>query len=401
MKPLKVLLIGSDPGLLQPIPSLLTRAGFTVDVISQTPLLRATNQINNLWFARDNEHLLELVASHAPEPYDLIVLSEDVTISLILKSSLPSKLKLKLLPVTAEKYYPHLFSKIGLSKALEAGNVLTPSFAIAQHLQELSPLANSLGYPVMIKINASSGGIGVFICKSDRDIDHLLHTQEERLSSNLPLLIQKKIEGITLDLSAFYQNGELIYFSHAAEEKTMYPLGPSCVRTYTQLGALDKSIYEELAGLGKALGAHGFSNITAIWSCEDHRRYIIEADLRPNVWADYSRYIGNDTALAIQDYFEHGTILQFPQPINEQFPSTLLVPLVSRLKFWEIVLNQYDVWQFATREQIVRRLIGRPVEKIRYAANRYAKPLIPAILWLSLANGFAHIKIKLVRLLGR
>ncbi len=403
---LKALLIGSDPGLMGPIPPLLSRAGFVIDVISQSPLLQKTPKIRGLTYVYSDEEVLETLRIQTARDqsdwqYDLVIISDDVTLSLILQSNLPKKIKVSLLPVTSELHFGHLYSKIGLSQALLAGHILTPKYAVAQNTAELIPLANTLGYPVVIKIDASSGGSGVFICQSNQDISDLLINQHERINCSLPLLIQEKIEGSTLDLSAFYQDGQLIYFSHAVEERTTYPLGPSCLRTYTQLGALDQAIFTELAAIGKALGADGFSNITSVWSNIDRKRYIIEADMRPNVWADYSRYLGNDLAIPIKTYFENRQILHYPQTINEQFSSTLLIPLVSRLKFWEILVNRYGVWQFSTGEQIIRRLIGHPIAKLRNVAIQHLKPVIPARIWLILEKYFALTKIKIIYLLSR
>jgi len=146
------------------------------------------------------------------------------------------------------------------------------------------------------------------------------------------------------------------------------------------------------------LGADGFANITAIWSNINGQRYYIEADMRPNGWADYSKYIGNDLAGAIKAYFEHGGILQHPHAINAQFPRTLLIAHVSRLKAWEILINRYGVWRFATREQIFRRVIGHPISILNSIANRYVQPLVPQSVWRALLNFSRAIKLKLIQL---
>jgi hypothetical protein len=274
LTPFKALLIGHDPGLMQSLPSLLSRSGFSLDVISQSSLLQHTHQIRELIYAGSDKHLLDLIEKQCPENYDLVILGDDLTIRLILQSNLPAQTKLKLLPVTSENHYSHLYSKIGLSQVLEAGKVLTPKYGVAKSPSELIPLANNLGYPVVIKIDASTSGKGVFICQSDRNISDLILKLPHYLGFSFPVLLQQKIAGPSLDLSAFYQDGKLIHFCHALEEKTSYPLGPSNVRTYTQLGHLDQKIFAELQAVGKALGADGFANITAIWSKSNQERYV-------------------------------------------------------------------------------------------------------------------------------
>jgi len=50
-------------------------------------------------------------------------------------------------------------------------------------------------------------------------------------------LVQKKIEGTELDLSGFYREGKLIYFTHSKIEKvSQNKFGPSLLRTYEQIG---------------------------------------------------------------------------------------------------------------------------------------------------------------------
>ena len=401
MIPFKALLIGSDPGLLQMIPNLLTRARFTVDVISQSALLQHTHQIKDLVYARSDEALLALAEKQISKHYDLVIIGDDITLRLILQSNLPAQTKLKLLPVTSENHYSHLFSKIGLSQAFEAGKVLTPQYGVANSASEFIPLANSLGYPVLIKVDASFGGQGVFVCQSDHDIANLAPKLAQHPHFRFPVLVQEKIEGLCLDLSAFYQAGKLISFCHAVEEKTTSPLGPSNVRTYTQLGYLDQKIFTELEAVGKALGADGFANISAIWSQTNLQRYFFEADMRPNGWADYSKYVGHDLAGAIKAYFEHGEILHSPPAINAQFPRSLLMAHVSRLKSWELLINRYGVWRFATREQIIRRMFGHPLGLLRHGANRYLQPLFSERMWSIVNQFFSTLKIKLIYLLFR
>jgi len=398
MKQFKALLIGSDPGLMQPIPAILGRAGFVVDVISQSKIFQHSNSIAHLIYVSTQEELLETIASNVFSSYDLVVIGDDITLQLIVQSDLPDQTKLKLLPVISSAYYFHLFSKIGLSHALETGHVLTPQFRIAHETSELIPLADTLGYPVVIKIDASFGGHGVFICDSDQDISDLLSKLLRYPNFRLPLLVQKKIEGTTLDLSAFYQDGKLIHFCHATEIKTTYPLGPSYLRTYTQLGILDKELYLELTALGQALGANGFVNLESIWSSVDGRRYFTEADMRPNAWHDYSRYVGNDLATAIKAYFENAQTLEYPQAIETNFPRTLVIPHVSRLKFWELLINRYGVWKFATRQQVIRRIIGHPISMLNSIANRYVQPAVPQSVWMGLLKFSKALKVKLIYL---
>ena len=396
-KSLRALLIGRIPGLLQPVPNLLSRAGFTVDVISLTPLVQRHATMNSLCLVSGDALLLRHLEEQHLEQYNLVILGDDRTIELIAHSDLPAPKKLKLLPVISEHFYYHLYSKIGLSLILEKAKVLTPPYAVVQELHELTPAADRLGYPVMLKLDASTGGKGVFVCQSSEELLAYVTQWLAQPSFQFPLLVQKIIEGTSLDLSAFYQDGQLIHFCHAVEEKTTYPLGPSNLRSYTQLGNLDSKIFSELSALGKALGANGFTNITAIDCAQDQRRYFIEADMRPNAWVDYAKYIGNDIAPAIRAYFERGQTLQFPQAQNPQYPQTILIPHVSRIAFWEILINRYGVWQFATLAQLLRRVIGHPMSMVSAFAHKHIQPHLPQSTWEYSQRILKTLKLRILR----
>ena len=120
--------------------------------------------------------------------------------------------------------------------------------------------------------------------------------------------------------------------------------------------------------------------------------------MRPNGWADYSKYVGHDLAGAIKAYFEHGEILHSPPAINAQFPRSLLMAHVSRLKSWELLINRYGVWSFATQEQIIRRIIGHPLGKLNHAAIQYLQPLVPQKVWSLLIQFGTNLKVKLIHL---
>ncbi|MBU6339202.1 MAG: ATP-grasp domain-containing protein [Rickettsiales bacterium] len=184
---------------------------------------------------------------------------------------------MKLLPINSEENLKHIYSKIGLSLTLSKAGITTPDFIVANGLDEVKEAAQKLQYPVMIKTNSDSGGVGVFECNDVADINKINSS-----FFNSPLLVQKKIIGTELDLYGLYRDGKLIYFTYSQIKKVAKnKFGPSKLRLYKQLSVVDKEIFIEMKNLGKALGANGFVTISCIEA--NNKRYFFEADMRPNV----------------------------------------------------------------------------------------------------------------------
>lgn len=379
MPKLKSLIIGNSTELSFILPSLLKRSGFRVDMISGAPLLQKSKFISNLQIFNDSTSFLNAIKKVHPDNYDFIAISDDQTLGLILNSDIEIDKKLKLLPVVNKSDLLHLYSKINLSIALSQNKIRTPDFFIARNKSETIKSAKKLGYPIIIKIDSSGGGTGVFECQNDEEI--------ESLSPKVFLkrvLVQKKIDGTEISISGFYQNGNLIHFDYSEIITSVSKFGPSSLRTYIQLGTLDSDLLSEMQNLGKALGLHGFANITAIGSKEDNRRYYIEADVRPNVWAEFAKFIGDDPAARIHSYFKHGITLDH-LPFNNNYPAELITPYFLRLPMYKTLLNCHKVWKFLPYQEykILFTLVTR---RIGVAT---LKKILPARLYSALKKRFS------------
>ncbi|MES2961968.1 MAG: ATP-grasp domain-containing protein [Pseudomonadota bacterium] len=324
------------------MPALLNRAGFNVDAITTCSFLEESKFISNFEHSFIPQDLVKMVMQKNLDTYDCIVVCDDLTLENILNSDLSSEQKLRLLPVQNLENFTHLFSKIGLSKILSEAGVRTPEFLVAQTQDEAVSAAEKLQYPVMIKVDSSGGGRGVFECKNSGDVKKI-----EARFFKLPLLVQKKIKGIELDLSGFYRDGKLIYFTYSKIEKVYQnKFGPSSLRTYQQLCNIDSSVFVEMQKLGEVLGANGFVTISCIKSAIDGKKYFIEADMRPNSWVEFGKFLGDDPAPRISNWFLNGEIMQYPLPINNDYPAKLILPYYLRLSALEILFNRYSVWKY-------------------------------------------------------
>lgn len=367
------------------MPLVLNNAGFIVDAIFANQQLCHNSRIRN----RHQVSLVEFVAKIKEikiADYNLIVVCDDQTLKIILNSDLEEEIKLKILPVINEKFFSHIFSKIGLARALEKASVAIPPFAIANNLLETIQKAEEIGYPIILKIDCSSGGSGVFQCENKEYIEMLPAKTFEN-----PVLIQKKIIGTELDLSAIYFEQKLIHFSCAKPDKSMYKFGPSKLRTYYQIANIGQEIFHDMVNLGKALGANGFVNISAIKSFEDNKLYFFEADMRPNVWIDSSKFVGDNASQRIKNWFEKGEFMKDLPKIDNSYPKKMKIPYLFRLRNFEILFNRYNVWNFFLKENepfykflLIRQIFGENFSIKNMIKNFTIKKIFKAIKRLPL-----------------
>lgn len=378
----KALLVGQYYLLTAAPVTLLRRAGFSVDLVLlkdrgfQGSLFDSVHLIDD-----ENEFLDFLIDLNSKFSYDLVVVGDDEMLRTIKASGMPDDIKSKLLPVLSTDDWVHLYSKIGLKRVLEKNRIRTPRSLVVKGEGELLDYAINLGYPLLVKLDGSGGGVGVFECLSDADV------VKNKARFTYPLLIQKKIEGEIIDLSAFYQNGKLIHFTYSEFLKSEGEFGPSSLRKYTQLSIVERKVFDELGALGVALGANGFANVTAIRSNVDGENYFFEADMRPNVWADFGRFIGNDASGAIRECFLSGQALSYPQPINSCFPLTIQIPYLRRLSLWDLLFNKYNCWiYFGKDSQFFGSFKLLLFHKCLAYCGRMVKPFVPDYLWIRIRS---------------
>ena len=341
---MEVLVVESSEGVLWGLPYLLVRAGFSVDWIGASPRMRLSRFIRSLCVRETFQQIVQVACDRIcqqPKPYDWVIAGDDQCLKALSDFEWPDGATPRLLAAAPDGNVSHIYSKIGLSQTLRDAGVRIPPFEVAANCVEAVTAAHRLGYPVLLKVDSSAGGIGVRQCVCDDDV-----MGHEDLFSHGPLLVQKKIEGQELDLSAIFFERELVHFSYSRIEKTLSPFGLSVLRTYLPSPLVSNEVFTELAALGRALGANGFSNISCIDAADGSGRYYFEADLRPNVWADFSRFYGEDAAVRIRNWFVRRTTLTRENASTRRESAPILIPYFLRLEFRDLVMNRYKVWRF-------------------------------------------------------
>ena len=347
---MNVLLICSSATLAWTLPALLQRSGFTIDVVARDLIFKKISAIHKLAIVPLNQTLtdfsLNLIQQNGQDYYDWILITDEDVLQEVLESTIADEDKLLLLPVMHKEQLITINSKIGLAQALQKTPLLSPAFRIVHHLEEALHAALVINYPLFVKVDYSSGGLGTYKCQSRQDLLKL-----EFLFNGQSLLLQQKIIGKELDLSSLYLKGQLIHANYASVKKTTLPFGPSVLRNYHPLNAMGPAILDELRVLGHALGADGFVNISCIETA-DQQRYYFEADLRPNVWVDYAKYVFNDPAPCIKAWFDQGLTYPHASKLKERpLSKPRSIPYFLRLSLFELLINRHQVWRYLPYQQ--------------------------------------------------
>lgn len=270
--------------------------------------------------------------------YDWVVVTEDGLLGEIARLPIPLEERLALLPVAHPNGLPHLHSKIGLSQALERHGLRTPAYAVARTVDEALKAASRIGFPLILKADASCGGKGAFACATAEQLPRLAEVFDGR-----PVLVQQWIEGRKFDADPLYLRGQLVRTAVAYTQSSRGPFGVSKIRSYVPPALVRDALLQELAQIGQALHAHGFANVTAIEDAAGRRHYF-EADMGPNVWADHGRFVGCDMAESIRAWFRAEPLppVQGSSPLQRPLP----IPHVARMSPWELLRHPLEAWRY-------------------------------------------------------
>lgn len=361
--------------------NLLKRSGFELDMMSSDRFHHLYRNINRLFFFTGPDQFATLASSLAGK-YHLTIALGDVALKLITDStSLTDEEKLALLPVCSADAVGHICSKIALSERFSLANITTPPYKKLERWETLTEEVKVIGYPVLLKIDYSGGGVGTFRLDNEIDIMNIpSHFKEQ------PILIQKFIEGRLTDLSAFFQNGELICFSCSHSiSNTNEPYGPSKVRIYQPLNRIDPRISKELSALGKALSAHGFCNITCIECSTSKERYYFEADMRPNDWINYPKHMADDLALKIREQFSNGNVFDANLVPSSPTSAEYFFVNPSRMNVLELLTNKYNWVTYTNAFSLLLHWLSllpfNPWERFKVLAVKYIKPHVSDRVW--------------------
>ena len=337
---------------------LLHRAGVACDVLTTNPRLRPAGPVRRTLRAGvDVDDDWMIAALRWREGHGgRVVLTDDWMLRAVRDSALSADDQARLLAVTSPEHLGHVGSKAGLAGALGAAGVPQPGFRVAAGVADLPAACAAVGFPLLVKVDRSGGGDGVVACRSAAEMASLV----DHLPAG-PLLVQEWIDGTVVDLSGFFADGRPVHFGHAEFLATVGgPFTPSKVRRYTHPSVFGRGLLDAVATLAAALGLDGFANVSAMRRSSDGALLVIEADLRPNVWVEMTRHMGDDPAPAIRAWLERGEAMRWPRPPDGR--TTMEIGYLLRLRAWQAWTNRHRAWcQFADHRprSVLRLLSGR------------------------------------------
>jgi hypothetical protein len=346
--------------------AMLVRAGYEVDVISGNNRLKRISLVRDFYLERELGQVANLALRLLNQKgYTHVFALTDRVLKAIVDSSLPESEKLRLLPIVSCKHFGHIYSKVGLSRVFASNEINTPAFQVAESPDQLNLDEIHLGFPFMVKVNSSCGGNGVFKC---HDEEELVRIRSCISQSDYPLLIQEFIPGQLLDISAFYQDMKLEYFSYSRIDEETAQYGPSKVRTYMLDELQNAEVVAELERIGRVLGADGFVNIGCLQSRLNGKRYYIEADMRANAWVNHGQYFGHDLADKLRDL--NGSSVS-PKQAAPRVSGEIKLPHYSRMTFLELLTNRHNVWRYIPpHAPVLRFLITKAKKSIKRKTGR-------------------------------
>lgn len=296
----KVLIACSENGhdTVTELPAVLKKAGLNVTLMSSRKSRRYVGSYYDRWMESSGRaHLIirqiAEILRKDPDIFDFVVLGDDALLRDLADARLDPGLKTRIGPIGNAEYLGVLGSKAESTRFCDKHGILTPVFKVCKNFDEAEPAAGAIGYPLMVKIDRSGGGEGVFECHGAADIRRLY----DRLR-NHTFVVEKFIAGELISIEPLFINAHLVAYGYARMTITHGSTGVSMRRQFKPCPA----IRETLETIGKKLNLNGFCNISLIYEPESGRHYLIELDLRPNAWVAYARFAGIDFSNAIRKY---------------------------------------------------------------------------------------------------
>jgi hypothetical protein len=284
---------------MQEVPFVLKRGGCeVVDVLCSPRSSLLRNKFYNRWIEHDsNPHNFKtlLLNSIATNQYDWIILGDDTTLKAMNEAIEDDELFRKILPMNKIENRMMLSSKVGLSEVCNRLSILTPKYLVLENNANVEDAAADLKFPVLIKVDVSQGGRGIRYCNN---IDELKGAVNQNIGKSR-LIIQEYISGKDIGAEALYKNGKLLTYNVC---EVLEYLEGKFGRTTKRRYFYNLELENLLVDLGEKLGLNGFASIQYIYGESEKKYYLVEADLRPNIWVAASRFTCNDFATGVKRY---------------------------------------------------------------------------------------------------
>ncbi|PIR26333.1 MAG: hypothetical protein COX62_02875 [Deltaproteobacteria bacterium CG_4_10_14_0_2_um_filter_43_8] len=298
-----------------------------------------------LFFINQLKHHLE---NHH---YDWVIVGNDATLRILNKYISDDALAQKIFPLSDLTNRVMLGSKAGLSLVCKRHNIRTPGFTIFDAAKTVTEMLQDLSYPVLLKVDESSGGRGVFLCKQESNVKEALKQIKEKEKENL--LFQNYIKGKLISVEAIYKKGVLLGYLYSTVTKTVsHEFSVSRERVFSDTTLIE----EELHHIGSSLGINGFATMTFIYDDETKQYFFIECDLRPQTWFLLGKFAGLNFSQVIKNYFsDAASVLKIS--LNPGESERVLWHFFRDLRNCVVEKNMSNLWKWCINKKKCWRLI--------------------------------------------
>ncbi len=333
---------------------LFKKAGCTVDVFCSKKSWLLKNRYWDSRVIHHNASPLEytkgLESLVKAQKYDWVVVGDDVALKILNDHITDEHLARMILPVSKLENRMMVGSKAGLHLLCKEYGITSPEGFVYESLFQMQKLLATFSFPLLLKIDTSGAGEGVFFCNTMDEVEARLKILKDDQKKSL--LFQEYISGDLVGVEALFREGNLLAYNFSIVSKNVTgEFSVSCERQFKECREIEKNLVE----IGSRLSINGFTSATFIFDKAKQKYYLIEADLRPQVWFPLAKFVGVDFSLAISHYLSKKNILI--RPSLPKGKETLVVPYFPRrisyalrhFEFGEIfrwLFNKEDRWQF-------------------------------------------------------
>lgn len=285
---------------LMELPAVLTKGGCSVTVFCSKKSWLLKNKFYINWIESPTnieeykQNLVKLSESNDPY-YDWIILGDEKLLKVF--SECPTMNTQgrcrRILPVNKLENKMILGSKYGLSELCTKYSITTPKYLQYNHETNFDTTHLPLQFPILLKQDLSWGGGGIVYCNNQTEFEIAI----KKLNKDYPYVFQEFIEGKDIGVEAFYCDGVLLNYN-AGEVASYFKSKFSF--TTKRMYFLSEEIKILVAKIGIAFGINGFASIQLIYKESEKTYYLLEADLRPNIYIPYGRFTGQDFVEAIK-----------------------------------------------------------------------------------------------------
>ena len=364
----KVLIISyANWDSLMELPAVFKNAGCIVDVFAIKNAWALKNSFHDKWIESVEDEtiflnqLFEYVQKSGDE-YNWIIPGDDIILRLLNDKIQDEQLFYKFLPLTKIENRELLGSKAGFSILCQKYNIKTPKYKIYDKTESIQSISSYMGYPLMMKVDKSEAGIGVFKCNSEEEL--LNNFSQIAVKDNI--VFQQFIEGYDINMEVLYKDGELMVYSYAKILKILGKYGLSTQRLFCK----NTDIREQLVQVGRSFGLNGFASVAFMYNELDKQHYLFEVDIRPNSWLYYGKFTGNDFGEGIKRIANGDLSLVVPD--EKIFPKEIIIWHYKKDMARLIVEKDLKgLWHWISNKENCRRFIPTYDRKLLRAINNY------------------------------